>query len=322
MSNPNLSEQLHTILDIARWAPSVHNAQPWLIKQTDPSSLRIEIDKKWKPEEGDPTSRETIISLGILSEAIAIAANSVGLYADAALQDEAALITFTAGAGSENVAELVALLRKRCTDRSIYKPVEITPDMVSRLESARNSDTVSLKVTTDEVLLATIADLTSKGIGVALSSPNFRKELSTYLTLPWSSRKRGIAVRSLHIPLWLELVEPLFMRLGIGLKAEVALEKRRWLSASGVVVILADGDMPKYWFEVGRSYLQVSLEAEAMGLSQATSAAIVEASNYQEDIEEALGTNKRLLALIRLGKGSSKKYYSPRLNAEELLTSN
>jgi hypothetical protein len=85
-------------------------------------------------------------------------------------------------------------------------------------------------------------------------------------------------------------------------------------------VLLADGDMRKYWFRVGRVYLRVSLKLEDLGLSQATSAAIVEASNYHDDIEASLHTTKRALAIIRIGQGSTNKQYSPRLTAAELLS--
>jgi hypothetical protein len=75
----------------------------------------------------------------------------------------------------------------------------------------------------------------------------------------------------------------------------------------------------KDWFEVGRSYLRASLEIEKAGLSQATSAAIVEASNFHEDVEQILGSNLRIQAIIRIGKGRKIRYRSPRVSARELL---
>jgi len=315
-----LEDQLLPILEVARYAPSVHNTQPWLVKLNSPSTLQITLNEQHKLQDGDPTGRQTTISLGIFVEAIAIAASNVGFeLASTELNDRGTLLHFKE-ANVQNNSQLINLLRTRCTDRSIYSEALIDNNISQKLEAVRESHGVSAKVVTNKKIIDTIADLTSKGIGVALSSPGFRRELSSYLTLPWSRKRRGIAIRSLYIPLLLELCEPLLMRLGIGLKAESTLEKRRWESASGVVILLADGDMPKYWFEVGRTYLQVSLAIEAEGLSQATSAAIVEASNYHEDIEDKLGTNQRILALIRIGNGSSRRHYSPRVRVEDLLT--
>jgi hypothetical protein len=173
----------------------------------------------------------------------------------------------------------------------------------------------------DRDVVKAAAKLTSQGIQLALSSPGFRKELSQYLVLPWSRKKRGIAVKSLHVSWLLEVMEPWLIRLGIGLKAEADLEKKRWLSASAIIVITSIGDMPKYWFEVGRTYLRVSLIVEKHSLSQATSAAVVEASDFHEDVEKLMHTKQRIQSMMRIGApGAPKRYHSPRLDAEELIT--
>lgn len=319
----SLKDRLPAIVEQARFAPSVHNTQPWLVRLGGPSRLEILLDEKHVLKEGDPTGRQTVISLGIFIEALAIAAAHEGFKLTGVEQrdDGAAELTFAAAKAVDN-SGLLSLLRRRCSDRSIYKPAGIESSVRHQLSGVATAEGVSVRVVTDPPLLQKIADLTSKGIAVALSSPGFRRELSRYLSLPGSSKKRGIAVRSLYIPFLVAMLEPAILRLGINLKTESRLEKRRWLSASGVVLILGDGDMPRYWLEAGRAYLRVSLAIEAAGLSQATSAAIVEASNYHDDIEAALGTSQRVLALIRIGAGSSHKYFSPRLTADELITSN
>lgn len=318
-----LNDHLAAIVEQARFAPSVHNTQPWLIRLDSPDRLEIRLDRRHVLKDGDPTGRQTVISLGILIEALAIAAGQEGFKLVEASYDGSgtASLDFTPAKPIDN-SEYLSLLRRRSSDRSLYRPVTLDERLPRRLRELPDADGIDIQVVTDPPLLEKIADLTSKGIAVALSSPGFRQELSRYLSLPWPAKKRGIAVRSLYIPLWIALLEPALLRLGVNLKAESRLEKRRWLSASGVVLILGDGDMPRYWLEAGRTYLRASLEVEKAGLSQATSAAVVEASNYHEDIEEALGTSKRVLALIRIGAGSSRRHYSPRVPADELITSN
>lgn len=110
------------------------------------------------------------------------------------------------------------------------------------------------------------------------------------------------------------------MRLGVGLPIEVRLERQRWQSASGLVIITGKGDLNDYWFEAGRTYLRISLTIESLGLAQATSAAIVEALDYHKDLETALGTSQRVLAIMRIGRGSSKKHFSPRLDTAQIIT--
>jgi hypothetical protein len=317
-----LSQNLLQILESARFAPSVHNTQPWRV-HVEGKTLVITIDPKHRLGDGDPTGRQTIISLGIFVEALCLICRDFDLSPKDIVADaNGAKITFAEKAKSNN-AEVDAMkrsLRTRASDRSIYKAVDIELSSIKAIEGVETDPTISVQVITDRKIITEIANLTSKGIKLAMSSPGFRQELSQYLALPWGNKKRGISVKSLYIPTYLALLQPFMVKAGLSINAESVLERKRWLSASAVVAILGDGDLNKHWFEAGRTYLRSSLAIEGQGLSQATSAAIVEASNYHDDIEEMLHTNQRILALIRIGKGHPKRQYSPRVEAEELLT--
>ena len=316
----DLKTKLPDIVSIARLAPSVHNTQPWKVSAED-SSIRVSLDAAHTLSDGDPTGRQTIISLGIFTEALIIAAASYGFTEEKVTFDGSSVtIALGESQAASSVEKIVSLLRKRSSDRSLYQPVTIDKEAVQTIEQAGEQFRVSVQVVQDQHIIDQIAHLTCKGIGLALSNPSFRKELSGYLVLPWSGKKRGIAVKSLYINPVVAVLEPLFMRLGIGISKEVSLEEKRWLSASGVVVIIASGDLAQFWLAAGRAYLRISLAIEDLGLAQATSAAIVEASNYHEDVEQLLHTNQRILSVIRIGRGSPKRYYSPRVNVHDLLT--
>jgi nitroreductase len=318
MKTHNLTKQeLIRILEYARLAPSVHNSQPWKVQAKD-NIVRISIDSKHMLSHGDPTGRQTIISLGIFTEAVVLASKALGRQTESvSLMDDGAKIVYKTKAGQADAGSKKQLdsLKTRHTDRSIYKPVSLSKKTVQNITGSATSYDVKVYVINDRKILDKIAEFTAKGIRLALSNPDFRRELSGYLTLPWSSKQRGISVRSLQIPLLLELIEPWVLRAGIGLGIEVGVERKRWLSASAVVFICADGDLHKHWFDAGRTYLHTSLAIEDAGLSQATSAAIVEASTFHEDTEELIGTNKRILSVLRVGSGSKRKHYSPRLSA-------
>ena len=320
-----LSESLTKIVDIARLAPSVHNTQPWRIS-TQNNSIVVELDPRFTLTDGDPTGRETIISLGIFCEALTLSAATFGFACQSAkLDDRRAELKF-----DENVSEQarmdadskIRLLRTRCTDRSIYKMRELSDVDLQSLQASSHIDGVQVMADSDPDHIKKTAGLTAQGIQLALSNPKFRSELSQYLVVQNSHKKRGISVRSLYIPGLIAFVEPFILRLGIALGQEVKLEKKRWLSSSGLVFITTDGDMPEYWFAAGKAYLEVALAIEALGLSQATSAATVEASTFHEDIEQMLGTSKRLQCVIRIGEGQKNRAYSPRVDAAELITSN
>ncbi len=314
-----LNQNIESILSVALLAPSVHNTQPWRI-HVDENTISIDIDPQYQLTDGDPTGRETIISLGIFVEAITIAASPFGLQTKTIhFQDQRAVIEFASTQVKKNKSELEAL-KNRVTDRSIYKHIEINTKTKRLLTRCAPKTKAKIWVITDQDEIQEVADLTAKGIGLALSNPSFRQELSNYLVVPWSTKKRGISTSSLYIPKLLAICEPVLIRLGIGLGSEVKLEHRRWESASAVILITTVGDMADYWFEAGRAYLRVALRIEELGLSQATSAATVEASNYHEDVENLVRTSQRLQSVIRIGKGAARRNHSPRVSVKELLT--
>ncbi len=316
-----LRDNLASIIDIARLSPSVHNSQPWQVS-VDMDKLLIDIDPKHKLSDGDPTGRETFISLGIFAEAITIVSLRFGLYSQKqSVNNQRAIIQFASGKPVKSGSDIEAL-KTRVTDRSIYNHVDITEK--SKLSIVNSAPDASAKIwmLTDSNSINMVASLTAKGISLALSNPSFREELSHYLVLPWTTKHRGISTSSLYIPKALAICEPVLIRFGIGKKSEASLERKRWESASAVVLITTEGDMPDYWFEAGRAYLRAALAIERLGFSQATSAAIVEASNYHEDVEKLIGTNQRLQCLLRVGKGAKVRNHSPRVTVEELLTSN
>lgn len=322
MNENTISDKLNNILSVARLAPSVHNTQPWKVHTKGQDSLVVSIDDNHKLKDGDPTGRQTVISLGIFAEAVNISAASFGFRVVAMeyIHDSVTIKYETSEHTDPQVASLVKLLGARSSDRSIYKPAQISVQDLSEIEGTPHTENILVKVITERSIIEQIASLTSKAIRLALSNPSFRNELGKYLVLPLSRKARGIAVRSLYLPFIVEVAQPLLLRLGVSTGAESKQEFKRWSSATAVVAILADGDMPRHWFDAGRAYLSTSLAIESTGLSQATSAAIVEASNYHDDIEESLQTNKRILALIRVGNGSNKRHYSPRVKPSELTT--
>jgi hypothetical protein len=315
-----LSTKIRSILEAARFAPSVHNSQPWIVKQ-EGATLHISIDPEKSIKYGDPTGRETIISLGIFVETICCVAEEQGLLAkDIEFKNNQALIHFSkASSVLRNQSLYSTLLKTRCTDRTIFHKIALNKKAEHSISSSKVYDGTDVHLVTDPETIELTATLTSKAIKLALNDPFFRRELLEYLVLPWFSKRRGISLLALGIPVFIAILEPLFLRLRWGLNMQGKIEKRRWMSASGIVFITAKGDMPQFWFATGRTYLRSSLEIERQGLSQATSAAIVEASNYHDDIEELIGTKDRIMTVTRIGQGTRRRHHSPRVSVNTLL---
>ena len=314
----DLATKLEKIVDIARYAPSVHNSQPWRVK-LDGGTIIIRLDKDSLLQHGDPVGRQAYISLGIFTQAFVLAAEAQGYKAKTVSFENKQARLVLSPSKQTGRSKWPSLLRSRFTDRSIYQPASIPGSAERKITSSYSQAGVKIWFSKDKPVILETAELTAKGIGLALTSPDFRRELSGYLTRPLSNKETGISVSALAIPRPLAIVEPWLIKGGIGLNMEKSLELKRWLSASGLIFITTDGDLLHDWFNAGRAYLCACLQVEELGLSQATSAATVEASSFHEDIENLLHTKQRLQCVLRVGKGTRRKKYSPRLPASALI---
>lgn len=321
VSTNSLRDSIFASIDVARQAPSVHNSQPWRVNLTG-NVLSVHIDWDRAVTHGDPTRRQTYMSLGIFTEAIITACAGHNLLASEPLlaNDHVSLYIRRAKTQEASAPNLMRSLVERTTDRSIYAKISYPGETLETiLESGKNIPARTWLLT-DEKTIDFFSRNTSKAISLAISNPAFRDELSRFLVRPWSNKKVGISVKSLYIPFLVAVAEPFILRHGIALSLEPKLEYKRWASSSGIVCITTVGDLEQSWFQAGRKYMAVSLTIESFGISQATSAALVEASTFHEDVEKLLGTNERLQAVIRFGKGKALRHHSPRLPLEAILT--
>ena len=70
------------LVDLARRAPSGHNAQPWTIVRTEGQRLVLRSEPRRRLRMIDPTNRELLLSFGALIETIRQAAPAVGYQVD------------------------------------------------------------------------------------------------------------------------------------------------------------------------------------------------------------------------------------------------
>lgn len=320
MDPQNLLEQhLNEIIDIARFAPSLYNTQPWRVHQNG-NNLIITIDSRYQLVNADPIMRQTYIGLGIFCEAIGRTAQNFGLAQSSVTLDAGqAILTFTNTQTIEQSAEIAAI-KSRSSDRGMYAHIDIPHETIQAIISSAAGLDVTVKVITDPTTIATVADLNSQGKAQALNNAQFRNELRRYLIPLWSSNKRGIPIKSLGLSPFAALLKPWHLKHGMGIDSEVAQEKKLWESASAVILFRADEDVMKSWYEVGQAFMRVSLAIEKLGLSLATSEAIVEISQFHEDLQNLLFTKQRILAIMRIGQGKGSYAPSPRVDASELIT--
>lgn len=303
-------------------APSVHNTQPWSFVVEPPETIRIIINQKSKLEHGDATGRQLWISLGCCIETISRVAYAYGYEVSDHIDYVQQVTTLTVRHNPRlktNLTLTKAILERR-SNRNIYLKKAIPSRHLRTLRAIATPKETRVIITTDQKVIQLVADLTKRGIGIALSIPAFKKELSHLIKTNWHDGPIGM---------------PGEVLLYKGLDAATASAKFRWLqvadgeankeykravSAAALALVFTKGDTAKYWTAAGRAYQSIGFEATQIGLDQATMASAVEAPDFHKDIEAALGTSYRLQTIMRLGYSPHLVPHSPRFNADEAIT--
>jgi hypothetical protein len=320
-----IPSHISELLDYARLAPSAHNAQPWkFIVDGNLVSIAVEPDRVLGP--GDPTGRETWLSFGICLEAALQAAEGLGLNAElvttqtSSLQGTIAVLKITTSNKPKQPAILSAL-KKRHTYREKMQPAEVPQSLIAQCQQAvADLEGVNVHFMQDEASIRRVGEYTFKAMSLALSSPDFRKELYHLVHYNWSPSRTGMHGYTLGEGMIGSIFGQLSIKMGIGLPLKARHDQQRVNDASALVFIGTTGDVPSFWLQAGRAYLRVALKIADSGLAQCTLAAPVEAASFHEDIEKMLGTSDRLQSMLRIGKPAHSVRSSPRLEVEELTT--
>jgi hypothetical protein len=71
------------LIELARWAPSPHNIQPWRLRIRSDAEAELLYDPTRLLPDTDPTGRFSVVGLGIFLETLAIAARAQGMDVEA-----------------------------------------------------------------------------------------------------------------------------------------------------------------------------------------------------------------------------------------------
>ncbi len=152
---PEAMTEIERILDLARWAPSGDNAQPWRFAITGPDSLRIRIrraaDDVYDYNDGEPT----LLAAGFLLETLRIAASTFGrlawwTYRGREGPDHLIDVSLAKapGVAADPLARFVAI---RSVDRRPYRTTPLTAEQKRALEDCLGDE---LQITWRESPLA------------------------------------------------------------------------------------------------------------------------------------------------------------------------
>src|SRR3954463_11866861 len=125
MTRPSLPKAIEAVLDLARWAPSGDNAQPWRFRIPGEREVEILVRRSnpniYEYRQGEPT----LISAGALLEKIALAPPAFGMEAAWRYDGSAEGIDHIRVAFRDDstaaVSDLFHEIRRRSVDRRPYR---------------------------------------------------------------------------------------------------------------------------------------------------------------------------------------------------------
>ncbi len=138
------------ILDYARWCPSPHNVQPWLVKIISDTEAHLYYDPSRIPIAADGTTAFTTVGMGMFVECLSIAANNRGyivteehdseeeMNADGKIPQLFARLNLRRSGQDVHKIDR-ELIKKRKTSRMQYDNRIIDPALVEKLQSIASS---------------------------------------------------------------------------------------------------------------------------------------------------------------------------------------
>jgi nitroreductase len=134
---------IEEILNLARWAPSGDNAQPWTFRVIDPETVQVDIrhspDNVYEYRNGEPTW----LSVGMLIETMRIAATGWQrgmVWEQGTPHSPASLIVRFPQTGSLNIDPLLSFVTLRSVDRNAYRPRPLSISEKAALDACLTDD--------------------------------------------------------------------------------------------------------------------------------------------------------------------------------------
>jgi hypothetical protein len=324
------------LVDDARWAPSPHNVQPWLVRPLAATEAELLCDPVRTLPDTDPAGRFVTVGLGVFVESLAIAAAARGLrlevvYEGTRVDPRAsapvpfAHLSLTARDVEEPLG--VALLRERRTSRTPYDGRPAADGVLERLRALAAPDGHTLRWSHDPALVAAVLALNEETLFFDMTDPVARREIGRWVRFSAAEaarRRDGFSPATLGFPgplLKLFFRDQRLLAMP-GARGGVRRLYRRTMRGTRTVAWLQGPfEHPHHWLAAGRLLQRLWLTMTAQGLQLHPFGSIVtndEANAQAHELLELTPDAGIFWLVLRLGYGA-KPPRSHRLETERLL---
>ncbi len=318
------AERMRLLIRYATLAPSGHNTQCWQFR-VEEGAITLLPDLTRRTPVVDPDDHHLYVSLGCATENLCLAAQAMGLSAQAEFRpqgDGAIRVSLTPG--EAEVSPLFeAIAHRQCT-RSDYDGTTLSAEELALLEAAGSGDGVSVVLLTEQDAIERALEYIQRANTRQLENPAFRRELEAWIRFNDAEAVKkgdglsGRATGNPQAPRWLG---KFLMRAMLKPKAENAKLARHVRSSSGLAVFVSAADDRAHWVQAGRCYQRFALQATALGIRNAFVNQPVEEASLRPEFARALGrAGGRPDLVVRFGRGPAMPR-SLRRPVESVITS-
>lgn len=294
-------------VEAARWAPSVHNTQPWTFAVTgEEISLRADAERRLRF--GDAEGREMIVSCGAALFTMRTAMRRAGYEPDVRVMPDpdrpALLAVVRVGAESdpdERTSVLAAEIERRRTHRAGFTGLPVPERLVEALVKSAAAEGARLTPVVAPDAVTVVAALTQAAQGVQAQDRRFTLELIRWARPPGSTRTDGVPAGA--YPRDPVRTQPHFAQRDYSWRHQWGSETGDpGATGTGVVALLTTpGDTREDWLAAGQSLQRVLLHASAYGVSAAFHTQVLEMRHLREFLREELCSGEYPQMIMRLG---------------------
>lgn len=298
-------QALHAAVDLARRAPSLHNAQPWRWRITG-TTAELYTDATREVPVADPFGREMLLGCGAALQHARVALAAAGWkVAVTRLPDteKPDLVARLEVAGYEDpsaeTTRLAAAILSRHTDRRPYARQTVDDAVLDALRGAAEDEHAHLQIVADADRLIELAVLASRAQQQQANEPGYRDELARWTGhrddragVPPDAVPALVGPRHSNVPLRdFATSHPGTLQLPPTVDEEPV-----WC------VLASDGDTAADHLRVGEALSRLLLTATDIGLASSVQSQPVEVPGVRAMIEaRLLGGVGHAQALVRVG---------------------
>jgi hypothetical protein len=293
-------------LEAARWAPSVHNTQPWSFAVSgEEISLRADVDRKLRL--GDPAGRQLLISCGaaLFNMRTALACQGVEPVVRVLPDPDRPSLVATVNLGQavdvdEHTRALGGQMERRRTHRAGFTNLPVPERLVQSLVKEAMAEQATLTPVGSREAVEVIAALTRAAQGAQSQDRLFSLEVIRWARPPGSARTDGVPAEGYPREPRTDLDFPqrdYAWRHDWGNRSDQSMS-----GATGVVALLTTpGDSRAEWIAAGQALQRVLLHASGHGVSAAFHTQALEMDHLREFLRHELCSDAYPQMIMRLG---------------------